>query len=100
VTTERVGDNDITFPSILIPDRNEHSLGLARIPRYARINVLKWTVDEAVEAFQRNGFVLGDPLDDRMYVLPRSFINSPNNFLRFCPPSPTKPQELHTGRAH
>jgi putative methyltransferase len=93
VTTERVGDNDITFLSFY-PDRNEHSLELARIPRYVRINALKWTVDEAIEAFQRNGFVLGDPLDDGMYVPPRSFINSPNNSIRFSPPLPASPPNL------
>ncbi|KAH9989009.1 S-adenosyl-L-methionine-dependent methyltransferase [Russula vinacea] len=35
----------------------------ARIPRYARVNTLKWTVDEAITTIQRSGFVLGDPLD-------------------------------------
>ena len=99
MTTERVGDSDILS---FYPDRNEHSLELARIPRYARINALKWTVDEAIEAFQRSGFVLGDPLDDGMYVPPRSFINSPNILLLFSSPHPSSPprQELHTGRAH
>jgi putative methyltransferase len=35
----------------------------ARIPRYARVNALKWTIDEAIKAIQRRGYVLGDPLD-------------------------------------
>lgn len=39
----------------------------ARIPRYARINVLKWTVEEAIQAFQKSGYALGNPLDE-MYV--------------------------------
>jgi putative methyltransferase len=72
VTTERVGDSDVYLS--FNPDRNEHSFELARIPRYARVNTLKWTIDEAIEAFQRSGFVLGDPFDDGMYV-PSPFVN-------------------------
>jgi 25S rRNA (cytosine2278-C5)-methyltransferase len=44
---------------------------------------LKWTADEAIEAFQRSGFVLGDPLDDGMYVPPH-----PSPFVhQFTPPN-------------
>lgn len=54
----------------------------ARIPRYARINALKWTVDEAIETFQRSGFVLGDPLDDGMNFTRDTHIE---NLLLFPP---------------
>ncbi|KAH9983082.1 S-adenosyl-L-methionine-dependent methyltransferase [Russula compacta] len=35
----------------------------ARIPRYARVNALKWTIDEAIKAFQGSGYAPGNPLD-------------------------------------
>ncbi|KAI0292127.1 S-adenosyl-L-methionine-dependent methyltransferase [Russula brevipes] len=35
----------------------------ARIPRYARINALKWTIDEAVKSFQKCGYTLGNAAD-------------------------------------
>jgi putative methyltransferase len=92
VTTERVGDNHVTFPSIL----TEHFLELARIPRYARINALKWTVDEAIGAFQRSGFVFGDPLDDGMYVPPRPslFVHRITEHLSPFLPAPSPPPNL------
>src|SRR5713226_5051239 len=65
---EQVSDNYITLS--FYPCGNGHSPQPARIPRYARINALKWTVDQAIEAFQRSGFVLRDPLDDGTYVPP------------------------------
>jgi 25S rRNA (cytosine2278-C5)-methyltransferase len=76
--TERVSDNYVTLS--FYHGENGHFPQPARIPRYARINALKWTVDQAIEAFQRSGFVLGDPLDDGTYVPPRSSINSSNSF--------------------
>ncbi|KAH9966239.1 S-adenosyl-L-methionine-dependent methyltransferase [Lactifluus volemus] len=36
----------------------------ARIPRYVRINTLKWTTDEAIRTFRNNGYDLGDPLEE------------------------------------
>ncbi|KAI0261510.1 S-adenosyl-L-methionine-dependent methyltransferase [Gloeopeniophorella convolvens] len=35
----------------------------AQIPRYVRINALKWSVDEAIPTFQAKGYALGNPLD-------------------------------------
>ena len=49
-------------------------LELAQIPRYARINALKWTVDEAIKTFQKSGFALGDPLSGMCVPLVRSSI--------------------------
>ncbi|KAI0249159.1 S-adenosyl-L-methionine-dependent methyltransferase [Lactifluus subvellereus] len=36
----------------------------AHIPRYVRINTLKWTTDEAIRTFQKNLYVLGNPLEE------------------------------------
>ncbi|KAI0050443.1 S-adenosyl-L-methionine-dependent methyltransferase, partial [Auriscalpium vulgare] len=34
----------------------------ALIPRYVRVNTLKWSLDEAVKAYQAKGYQIGDPL--------------------------------------
>ncbi|KAH9958601.1 S-adenosyl-L-methionine-dependent methyltransferase [Russula dissimulans] len=43
----------------------------AQIPRYARINALKWSIDEAIQAFQKRGYAyddaLGNPRDGRSF---------------------------------
>ena len=63
----RAGRLAVLFSFVLDGDEN-FSAKLDRIPRYARINALKWTVDEAIMAFQKSGYVLGNPLDG-MYVV-------------------------------
>ncbi|KAI9512987.1 S-adenosyl-L-methionine-dependent methyltransferase [Russula earlei] len=40
----------------------------AQIPRYVRVNSLKWSIDEAVMAFQKSGFDLGNPRDGRYFA--------------------------------
>ncbi|KAI0312107.1 S-adenosyl-L-methionine-dependent methyltransferase [Amylostereum chailletii] len=39
-----------------------------RIPRYVRVNTLKWTTEEAVETFTSRGFKLGDPLQANTFA--------------------------------
>jgi len=65
----------------------------ARIPRYARINTLKWTVDGAMKTFQKSGYTVGDPLDG-MYVPLLSL-----SIEVFFIDEGLSPQELRTGRA-
>ena len=70
----------------------------ARIPRYARINTLKWSVDEAIKTFQKSGYTLGDPLDGGMYV-PLMSLSIEVFFIDKSSPQPLFSQELRTGRA-
>lgn len=76
------------------PNGIKVSLEPARIPRYARVNTLKWTVDEAITTIQRSGFVLGDPLDG-MYVLPVV-----HQFTEMIPQIHSRPLRNFTRDAH
>lgn len=62
---------------------------------------MKWTVDQAIEAFQRSGFVLGDPLDDGMYVHPvRSSIHRTTFSVSLRPLPPPNLRNFFTRDAH
>jgi len=85
----RAGRLAVLFSFVLDGDEN-FSAKLDRIPRYARINALKWTVDEAIMAFQKSGYVLGNPLDG-MYVVHPYRLKLPTRALF---PSVTPPPVL------
>jgi hypothetical protein len=42
-------------------------LASARIPRYVRINSLKWSIEDAITTFQMGGYAIGNPHDE-MYL--------------------------------
>ncbi|KAI0297242.1 S-adenosyl-L-methionine-dependent methyltransferase [Multifurca ochricompacta] len=53
-----------------------------RIPRYVRINTLKWSIHEAVKTFQNGGYTLGNPLDQKLKFARDAHIE---NLLLFPP---------------
>jgi len=40
----------------------------ARIPRYVRINSLKWSIDDAIKSFQMGGYAIGNPHDEMKFA--------------------------------
>jgi len=48
-------------PCICINRCEISELGIARIPRYVRVNTLLWTTEEAIRHYQKEGFQISDP---------------------------------------
>lgn len=75
------------MPSICVNHRKIDELGLARIPRYVRVNTLIWTTDEAIRYYQEQGFQISDPFSSEsvfcLPFLPLSRLCSPTHRMSF-----------------